>query len=173
MDKKELADIREITDVIYRYARGVDRRDLELVRACFHPDAYDDHGAISGNVDELLRQIEAFVSRYDLTYHFIGNVLVEVFGDVARAESYAIAVHRREPVAGREGKHDTWGIRYVDRFERRGGEWRIAYRVVAREWRTVLKLPESDIGRGSFVPRSREGGAEPLEWILERRSPGR
>ena len=33
-----LLDRAAIRDVLLRYARGVDRRDLAMVRACFMPD---------------------------------------------------------------------------------------------------------------------------------------
>ena len=48
MDLETLIAKQEITDVVYRYARGIDRLDFELVRSCYHPDAYDDHGAFKG-----------------------------------------------------------------------------------------------------------------------------
>ena len=43
--------------------------------------------------------------------------------------------------------------RYGDRFERRDGNWLIAYRVVAQEWRRVDAIP---------VGRVRGGG--PGKW---------
>jgi hypothetical protein len=32
---------------------------------------------------------------------------------------------------------ETFGGRYVDRFERRDGEWKIAHRAMVREWDKV------------------------------------
>jgi hypothetical protein len=62
----------------------------------------------------------------------VGNVLVEVEGDVAYAESYFISY------LGLERDGAPWtrarGGRYVDRFERRGGAWRIALRVMVDDW---------------------------------------
>jgi hypothetical protein len=52
------------------------------------------------------------------------------------AETYAVAYQRREDELG-NGKDDVTGSRYVGRFERRNGEWKIAYCVVATEWRRV------------------------------------
>ena len=52
---------QQIADVIYRYARGIDRLDLELVRACYHPDAYDDHGSMGGTVDEFIAAAATFL----------------------------------------------------------------------------------------------------------------
>lgn len=125
-----------ISDVIMRYFRGIDRMDLDLVRACYHPDATDHHGSFSGTVDEYLAWVEPLLRRYDSTFHFAGNVLVELDGnDGARAETYGIAVHR---AAGGADHHNlTTGFRFVDDFERRAGEWRIAARVAVTEWSRV------------------------------------
>ena len=171
MDIRTLLDIQQITEVLYRYARGVDRRDSELIRMCFHPDAYDEHGSLSGNVDQLIVAIEDFSARWDLTYHFIGNVLIDVHDDVARSEAYAIATHRREPGPGRDGKDDTWGIRYVDRFERRNDLWKIAYRVITQEWRTVVSLPQREGGSPLPGRWGSHGEQDPLSWILEQPLP--
>ena len=38
---RRLADRQAIEDTIARYARGVDRRDWDLVRSTYHPDATD------------------------------------------------------------------------------------------------------------------------------------
>jgi len=40
---EELVARNAITEVLYRYCRGVDRRDWELLRSCYHPEAQDDH----------------------------------------------------------------------------------------------------------------------------------
>ena len=54
MTLDDLIDREQIRDVIYRYARGVDRRDYELVRSCYHPNATDDHGSYKGDVDGFI-----------------------------------------------------------------------------------------------------------------------
>lgn len=91
----ELLARQEIADVILRYARGVDRLDFDLVRSCYHPDAYDDHGSFAGGVEEFIAMCEQFLPKWTATQHFMGNMLIEVDGDVARAETYAVAYHRR------------------------------------------------------------------------------
>ncbi|MEY3566868.1 MAG: hypothetical protein RLZ19_882, partial [Actinomycetota bacterium] len=48
MNIDEVVAREHIRDVVYRYARGVDRRDFDLVRSCYHPDATDDHGPFTG-----------------------------------------------------------------------------------------------------------------------------
>ncbi len=106
----ELIARQEIADVIYRYARGIDRLDFDLVRSCYHSDAYDDHGAFAGNVDEFIEAAGVFLQRWTATQHFMGNMLIEIDGDFARAETYAVAYHRLEDEHG-NGKDDIMGIR--------------------------------------------------------------
>jgi len=155
---------QEIADVIYRYARGIDRLDFDLVRSCYHADAYDDHGAFAGNVEDFIAAAREFLPRWTATQHFMGNMLIEVEGELARAETYAVAYHRREDSEG-NGKDDIMGIRYVDRFERRDGEWRIAYRVVATEWRRVDPVSGAR-GRGTVGVWGRRDADDVLNWIM-------
>lgn len=130
MDIQQVIDAAEIRDVHLRYCRGVDRVDLELVRSCYHPDATDDHGAFKGGVAEFLEWLAPALQRYESTTHFTGNQLVEASGDTAWAEHYAVVFHRRGESADLPAADLVVNVRYVDRMERRGGEWRIARRVV-------------------------------------------
>lgn len=62
--------------------------------------------------------------------HMVSNVMIEVNGDRAVSECHFLAHHRRarEGAAGEE--EDVLKGRYLDRFERRDGAWRIANRTV-------------------------------------------
>lgn len=124
---------QEIHDVVLRYCRGVDRLDLDAVRACYHPDATDEHGSFTGDVDAFLAWIGRLLPRYTMTMHVVANHLVEFAGpDLARAETYGIAYHRSE--GGDPRGNLTTGFRYIDDFARRDGAWRIAKRVATTEW---------------------------------------
>ncbi|MEE3326841.1 MAG: nuclear transport factor 2 family protein [Myxococcota bacterium] len=135
-------DRTEIKDVIYRYCRGVDRHDLELVRACYHPDASDHHGSFSGSLEEYLVWLEPLLARYSWTQHLIANVVID-FGveeDVAASEAYGVALHRSsEP---KPYLNLISGFRYLDRFERREGLWKVAERKVISEW-SILPSQEA------------------------------
>lgn len=127
---RRLIDHRAISDVLARYARGIDRLDLELVASCYHPGATDDHGTFKGTVEEFIPWVEGQLTRFASTMHFLGNSLIEIQGDRAVAETYCIAHHR---LADRDADSIA-GLRYVDRFERRSDEWRISERTVVVEW---------------------------------------
>jgi hypothetical protein len=144
MTLTELGDVQAIRGVLARYWRGVDRRDEALLRSVYHPDARDDHGHYAGDVDGFITFVEREVhARFRCTMHKLGNAHIEVVGDVAYAESYAIAHHIRS-----DDDVDiddlVMGIRYVDRFERRAGVWRIADRELRFEWQRVEPLSTLD-----------------------------
>jgi len=125
----------EISTVLHRYCRGIDRLDLELVRSCYHADATDSHGGFSGTRDEFIAWVGRLLARFESTMHFVGNMLIEIEGDAAVAETYAIAFHRS--AEQKASLNLIIGVRYVDRFERRDGAWKIARRVCVTEWSRV------------------------------------
>lgn len=134
---------REITDALYRYCRGIDRMDADLIRSAYHPDGYDDHGdAFRGTVDEYVPWVLGVLrERFVSTMHTLSNVFIEEDGGVAKVESYLIAYH----VTAGTGSLRIFGARYVDRFEDRpGGGWRIAHRILVSEWQVEHA--------GNFVP---------------------
>jgi ketosteroid isomerase-like protein len=76
------------------------------------------------------------------TMHTLGQIRIEVEGNVAYAESYCLAHHVFKggpdllPEGMQSGTTDWFmGLRYLDRFERRDdGPWLIANRLCAYEW---------------------------------------
>ena len=135
---RRLADRAEIHDVMCRYARGIDRGDEDLVRAAYHPDAYDDHVHYKGDVEGFIAATAKRMAGVDNSMHFLGNCLIEFAGpDLALVETYFASRRTRAP-AGEEAAElasgdaicrQQWG-RYLDRFERRDGQWRVAKRLV-------------------------------------------
>jgi hypothetical protein len=67
---------------------------------------------------------------FECTMHFTGNQYVKVDGNVAFAEHYCRAFHRTKRVGDAPAADWVVSIRYVDRLEKRNGEWRIADRMV-------------------------------------------
>ena len=129
-----VADRAEIYAVLVRYCRGVDRRDREMIRSTYHEDAEDDHGTYQGDLEGFLDFVEGEVhARFRTTMHKLGQVLIEVEGDHARSESYAICHHVSEE-GGLDVSDSVMGIRYLDTLERRDGAWKIAKRQLLWEW---------------------------------------
>ncbi|WP_432842562.1 nuclear transport factor 2 family protein [Dactylosporangium sp. CA-092794] len=149
-----------IRRVLMRYCRAIDRMDEPLLRSCYHPDATEDHAGFRGGVDDYVTWVWALLGKFTMTMHVVANVLVEPDGpDAARAESYGVAYHRDERSPDNPRRNYSSGFRYLDRFERRDGDWRIASRLVAVEWSRVeggfIDLPPG-------ITRGARGGADPL-----------
>jgi len=145
---RSVVDKQDIRDVLMRFTRGIDRLDEALLRSCFHANSHDDHGHFKGNGREFAAFIvKSIAERAHHTTHSIANVLIELDDDdenVGRSEAYVLAYLRRTDDAGKEWL-DFFAGRYVDRFERRDGVWRIARRVVVHDWSASTEL-----GAGSF-----------------------
>jgi SnoaL-like protein len=171
MDLEELVAQQEIRDVLIRYTRGIDRMDLELVRSCYWPGAYDDHAAYQGPVEGFYDWVQQALSYFDSTMHFIGNQLVEVRGDAAHAESYCVAYHRRGARDGEEGHDLITGLRYVDRLERRpagdDGEWRIEQRRCVFDWTRRDPI----VGEWELPPEARRGRRDRADTVYQDTTP--
>lgn len=128
-----LLDRAAILDVLARYCRGVDRCDAETLKSAYWPDALDDHGTFNGNAMEFVDGLVPALRGMDRTMHAISNMLIELTGETATAETYCHAYHEFSDPDG--GKVEmVVGGRYLDRFEKRGGEWRIAHRLYVMDW---------------------------------------
>lgn len=157
---QRLVDKDEIHDAMARYARGVDRGDWALVASTYHPDAHDEHGEYKGGIMGLIAWLEARFTGVDNSTHFLGNCLIEFEGEeTALVETYFVSRRLRQLTQAERADagpsdaicRDTWG-RYVDRFERREGEWRVAHRTV------VLEANSESIALNGVRPATRRFG---------------
>jgi ketosteroid isomerase-like protein len=128
---QELHDRQSIHDKLVAYCRAVDRMDRDLLLSVYHPDAIDDHGLFVGGPEAFADWAFALHGHIQSAHqHIITNHTCELDGDVAHTETYwMLAGMNREP------QHLTiGGGRYIDRFEKRDGEWRIAARKCVPDW---------------------------------------
>ena len=135
---RDQKDRAEILAALHRYTRGVDRHDRELMLSAYWPDAYDEHGVAedyaAGFVDWAIGWHGEHQTKH---HHGILNHVCELDGDTAHSETYYIFWGEN-----RAGPPQISFGRYVDRFEKRGGEWRIAHRVCVNEMTAILTAPE-------------------------------
>ena len=125
---RELIDRDEIWQVLQRYGRGLDRFDRELVRSCYFDDAIEDHGTYVGYPDDFITWANQSSAYFAETHHGVMNHHCELKGDDAYAETYYLFIG-----VAREPPHLMSMGRYIDHFQRRNGEWRIANRVALIE----------------------------------------
>jgi hypothetical protein len=142
-----------IKDVQVRYCRANDRMDFDLLRSCFHPDATIEFGIFRGGVDDMIASAKQMLPNFVCTTHNTGNQIVDVEGDRARAEHYAVATHRIA-ASGDVPEHDfVTAVRYIDTMECRDGDWRILKRGLILDWMrsdpvvTIEPRPDVQPGR--------------------------
>ena len=124
-DVRYLMDRQSILDCIARHARGHDRHDVELLAAAYHQDGVDEHGyAINAGPKYAEWANAAHTAGSRLHLHNITTHICEIDGDIAYCESYLLVglLHPDEKSAR------LINGRYIDRLERRNGEWKIALR---------------------------------------------
>lgn len=128
---RELHDRQAIRDKIHAYCRGVDRMDRALLLSVYHPDAIDDHGMFVGGPEAFADWALALHGRLQHAHqHIVTNHSCDLDGDVAHTETYWMFAGMN-----RDGAPlNLGGGRYLDRFEKRDGEWRIAARKCVPEW---------------------------------------
>jgi hypothetical protein len=127
-----------IYDLSCDYMRGQDRLDPALHRSIFHDDATTDYGeGYRGDADGFVAFAQGTLKPHAANHHMIGQVRIDFEGDdLAFGEVYFQAFHRIDAddlfVAGR----------YIDRYERRAGVWKIAHRSELIDW--VRQAPAAD-----------------------------
>lgn len=151
---EDLINREEIRRALADYCRGVDRRDWDLVESAYHKDAYDDHGSYKGGRDGLMEWLRSRHANIEQSLHVLGQSIIDFVGkNKAVAETYCIVYQRYgqaardtirlwigdEELAPGECIKAVMPCRYVDRFEKRGGVWRIVHRTVVFEEVTGLK----------------------------------
>lgn len=161
---ENIADRLAITDVLLKHCRGLDRGDGALIQSCYWEGAEVDYGSYKGPADAFAELVvQALAGGYELTRHCIGNTLVAIDGDRARSESYVDAAHLMH---GGE-QEMRFGGRYLDRLEKREGDWRLLHRQVVMDWsRTTAITDERSSEAFEALAKGRNDAGDPLHLFL-------
>jgi SnoaL-like domain len=146
-----LLDKQEISELIHAFARAADRHDHEAMRALYHVDAIDDHGAFfKGLAMEFIDQLPQIQAPMQILHHNVTTVNIKLEGDhasYAEGEVYALAYHQvASEEEGQNGLTDLLiGGRYFDKYEKREGKWKFSERAVVADWATVDQPSRVDL----------------------------
>jgi hypothetical protein len=103
--------------------------------SAYHPDAVEEHGYFTGSPADF---VDIIIPRMDKSgfvgQHHVTNWLIELDGDSARVESYFIVWNPEVDAETGSLKAVMSRGRYLDRFEKRNGEWKIVRRRVIIDW---------------------------------------
>lgn len=133
-----MSDREDILELVARYAHTVDDRDVAGIVALFTADGRIDFegGATSGEGHDGIRAAfeQAFATPVlappATSTHLMANTIVSLDGDVAHAETQAVA-YLAAPI---NGTVVIRGLRYSDDLVRTTEGWRIAHRVHRSIW---------------------------------------
>ena len=123
---------REIENLIYRYAQLIDAGDLDAIgrmlgRASFIGPDGDVHAV---GAEAIVAIYAAFTRIYPggtpLSHHITSNVIVEIDGDSARAESYFTVLQATDQLP----LQPVMAGRYTDTFNRDAHGWYFASRQI-------------------------------------------
>jgi ketosteroid isomerase-like protein len=135
-DTQYLADRIALMDVMLKYAKGVDERDLDLYRSLFADDVevvgfgpkpFHGGAAWTAYVKEALAQ-------FGPTQHMLGPQLATVSGDTAHCRTDVQALHFMKDAP--KTTLTLWAT-YLTDMRRINGEWKITrHELVSRGTRT-------------------------------------
>jgi ketosteroid isomerase-like protein len=154
----------EVTDVLYRYASCIDRRDIAGVRATLADDLWAQYGnaepvsggdAVAGWIDQATRDCL-------WQHHLLSVYHVDVAGDEATALVYHTS---HQCFAAAPGTVHVLVGRYHNRLRREAGGWRISSLMLEILWgerrADATGYLDEVGGRGPEVARAVAGDARP------------
>lgn len=172
----ELIDREEIRQCVLRHFRAADRVDADLERAAFWDDGCFVGGPIDGKMSDIIPSLygELLGQSFDVTCHYIANMMVTVAGNSGFVECYGVGYHliadnpaalqgvlgeaKYAEIADRPGdRHELLvGVRYAVEMARRQGVWKIFKMQPIIDWTRVQPaagivdggLPAAIAGRG-------------------------
>ncbi len=141
---QEMVDEFQLRKLVHAYCRAVDRGDFAQLKKLYHHDAVDAHGEFSaGTADDFVNQLAAARPYIRSMQHNITTVNFAISGRVAEGEIYTIAIHTL--VGSGRDLDVVVGGRYLDKYEKRDGVWKIIERTIVTDWAHVNDPSSADL----------------------------
>jgi hypothetical protein len=126
-----MSDHDQLRRLLQRYSRAADAKDVDSLRSLFHPDAVIDGARGTLELEPWLEMMGAPPS-FPVSMHLLGEPLIDVDGDRATLDTYAVVFQVGDRSAGQQDL--TLGIRYQDEVVRDGAGWRFRHRSAQTVW---------------------------------------
>lgn len=161
--RDEMVDREAIRDCLVRISRAIDRIDLDAWNECFWPEATDSHaGFFSGMMKDIMIEGVPFLESLRSSTHFLGNILIEIEGNKAKAETYVFGCHVHD---GPQARNVIGTGRYLDGFERRENEWRLISRNLVLDW--FMNVPSDGEWSRPHYGHEVDGGRKPADYSYQ------
>jgi hypothetical protein len=124
-----LCDERDVERTLILFARAMDERDWTAMAEILAADAEGDFGTgrLQGSA-AIIAMIRGFLESCGPTQHLVGNVVIDIDGDVAISRAYIHDVHLKSD-ADPSTRFYTLGD-YKDTWQRRAdGSWCLTERI--------------------------------------------
>jgi hypothetical protein len=132
-------DIHDITQVKYRYLRGLDTKDWSLFATVFVPDVTGDYNGLKfDNADALVDYMRTNMPEGMLTLHQAHHPEITVDGDTATGHWYLY-----DKVIVEAFKFVLEGAAfYTDHYVRTDDGWKISHTGYVRTWQQQYSLED-------------------------------
>jgi hypothetical protein len=185
----ERLDILESKDqiraVIARFSKGIDRADPSQTHQTMWPDARLILQHIEGTAKDFVDPVfgDYIANALRGTHHMVGNTIIDLDGDTAHTETYALVHHRSyatpESNLAMMGAQNLTvgsethqleliiGMRYLDHFERRDCVWKIVERRLVFDWSQAGEysgIEEGGLYEGTLFRGARKAQDESYNW---------
>jgi len=147
---QELLDKKACEEVLIRYGRTLDWLDTAGQAQCFWPDAAIDYGFFRGSATEWVPVVMELEKASLRRWHACNSIIVQVAGSTAKSECYGLTAGSSETEEGALECH-VFGGRYLDEFEKRNGQWRIAKRTYIADWAYTFPNGLDEMIKGGFL----------------------
>jgi hypothetical protein len=138
------------------YCRAMDRADELALASLFHPGAIVNGGMFNGDAAYFSHAGPKWILEHaTLVFHSVTNEFFAVDGDFAAGESYVLALSTIRTEGG--NRDAITGGRYLDRYERRHGQWRFAERTFVMDCN--INQPTTGIYDDALNPTAHMRGA--------------
>ncbi len=139
---RRLEDVETIRRLIADIARGVDRYDGPLLASAIHDEAVLDMGGgktIAGAA--FAAALKPPVVPPSGRMHLVSNERIDVSGDSARSESHIVSC--QDVIVDGVRTTRIRAGRYLDQWERHGGQWKLSARTLVDEWSRIDGVGEA------------------------------
>ena len=159
-----LVDEAAIHRLLYTHCRALDRCDGELLLSLYDKNATHAQGPFQGLAEAFVPAAVEQMRTISHASHHATNILIDIDGDEAQAETYYINFAREQSdVSDRPRERIVTG-RTLDTLVRRSDGWKIKSRIVVYDgWHLVDTVSGADDPKAKvFRPQGRRDADDPL-----------